>query len=76
MLGVLIPVVDCVVVRWGRLVVGWLGVVGGRLRGVTISWRGRGISSVGWGGGGMVGVRTKGQGGQSQQGNKLGQNLG
>ena len=70
-LGVLIPVVDCVVVRWGRLVVGWRGVVGGRLRGVTISWRGRGITSIGWGGGGMVGVRTKGQGGQSQQGNKL-----
>ena len=75
-LRVFVPVVDGVVVRGGRLVVRWLRVVVRRRLGCVASvgrWGGR-VASIGWGRG-VVGVRTKGQGGQGQQRNKLGRVL-
>ena len=72
-LRVFVPVVDGVVVCGGRLVVRWLRVVVRRRLGCVASvgrWGGR-VASIGWGRG-VVGVRTKGQGGQGQQRNKLG----
>ena len=72
-LRVFVPVVDLVVVCWGWLVVRWLGVVVWRRLGciASVGRGGRVIASVG-GGRRVVGVRTKSQGGQGQQGNKLG----
>ena len=72
-LRVFVPVVDSVVVSWSWLVVGWLGVVIRRRLGcvASVRRRGRSIASIGWGRR-VVGIRTKGQGGQGQQGNKLG----